>query len=75
MTVLLNLYLLSLRIFAIAVIAGPITNGVVNGQVVLAQASQIHSQPSPSHGTTTLPSFEVVSVKPYPHNYWPAFSY
>jgi uncharacterized protein (TIGR03435 family) len=43
--------------------------------LVLAQVPQICAQSKPESATSTLPSFEVVSVKPYPHNYWPTFSY
>ena len=64
-----------LGIFAMVVIAGPISYGVMNEQMVLAYVSQIHVQSGPDAETAALPSFEVVSVKPYPRNYWPTFSY
>jgi uncharacterized protein (TIGR03435 family) len=43
--------------------------------LVLAHESQIRAQSKPDNGISALPSFEVVSVKPYPSSYWPTFSY
>jgi bla regulator protein blaR1 len=64
-----------LGIFAIAVIAAPLIYGVVSSPRGLTQAPQMRAQPSPEDGTGALPSFEVVSVKPYPPKYWPTSSY
>jgi hypothetical protein len=41
----------------------------------LMQASQIRAQSQPESRATRLPSFEVVSIKPHPSNYWPAAGY
>lgn len=41
----------------------------------LTQAPQIRAQSQPEQATAKLPSFEIVSVKPYPSNYWPTSSY
>jgi bla regulator protein blaR1 len=35
----------------------------------------VHAQPQPENATAALPTFEVVSIKPYPRGYWPTFSY
>jgi uncharacterized protein (TIGR03435 family) len=41
----------------------------------LTPAPQIPAQSQPEQATAKLPSFEIVSVKPYPSNYWPTSSY
>jgi bla regulator protein blaR1 len=41
----------------------------------LMRAPQIRAQSQPEQATAKLPSFEIVSVKPYPSNYWPTSSY
>jgi bla regulator protein BlaR1 len=64
-----------LGISAIAVIATRLIYGAVSAPVVLTEAPQIRAQARPEDGTATLPSFEVVSVKPYPPKYWPTSSY
>jgi bla regulator protein BlaR1 len=53
----------------------PLVYVLVNAPGVLALAPQIRAQSRPEDGTATLPSFEVVSVKPYPPKYWPTSSY
>ena len=52
--------------FAVASIA------LVSG---LKRAPQICAESQPEQATAKLPSFEIVSVKPYPSNYWPTSSY
>jgi uncharacterized protein (TIGR03435 family) len=41
----------------------------------LAQGIEIRAQSQPKDASADLPSFEVVSIKPYPKNYWPTSSY
>jgi uncharacterized protein (TIGR03435 family) len=41
----------------------------------LERAPQIRAQSQPEQATAKLPSFEIVSVKPYPSNYWPTSSH
>jgi hypothetical protein len=42
--------------------------------IELVHAPHIRAQSRPD-GAAKLPSFEVVSVKPYPPKYWPTFTY
>jgi hypothetical protein len=41
----------------------------------LTPAPQIAAQSQHEQATAKLPSFEIISVKPYPSNYWPTSSY
>jgi uncharacterized protein (TIGR03435 family) len=48
---------------------------LIAAAVALATLSESQGRPKSDGGAGLLPSFEIVSIKPYPHNYWPTSSF